>query len=218
MLRGIPTYPAHVEWETVTPTGAALIRVLAGEFGPLPAMAPSGQGFGAGEEREGPVPNLLRALLGSPVPALEGDTVTDIETNLDDMNPEHLPYLLEELLADGALDASLSPLSMKKGRPGQLLRVIARPQDRERLVQRILTESSSIGVRYQEMSRLKLPRELRVVPTPFGPVPVKRTRTPDGRTLTTPEYEACSRLAREHGVPLKRIYQAAERAAEEEPD
>jgi uncharacterized protein (TIGR00299 family) protein len=216
LLAGIPTYPAEVSWETVTPTGAALLATLVDHFGSMPPLTPTAQGFGAGDDRAGSLPNVLRGVLGITTPLLEGDVVAVLETNLDDMNPEHLPYLLEELMEDGALDASLSPLSMKKGRPGQLLRVIARPADRDRLARRILIESSAIGVRYQEMPRLKLLRESRHIPTRFGEIPVKRVRTPEGRVVMTPEYEACACAAREHGVSLQEVYEEALIAARQQ--
>ncbi len=216
LLEGIPTHPAEVAWETVTPTGAALVATLVHSFGPMPPLAPARQGFGAGEDREGPLPNVLRSVLGTSSSLLESDVVTVLETNLDDTNPEHLPYLIEELMTDGALDVSLSPLSMKKGRPGQLLRVVARPADRDRLARRVLLESSTIGVRFQDMPRLKLTRRSARVDTPFGRIPVKLMRLPDGGNLTTPEYEACARAARQHGVPLQRVYREAQRAAEDE--
>lgn len=213
LLRGVPTYPAGVAWETVTPTGAALIGTLVDGFGPMPAMRPEAQGFGAGEVREGPLPNVLRAVLGAPAPWLEADQVSVIETNLDDMNPEHLPFLVEQLLDDGALDVSLSPLAMKKGRPGQLLRVIVRPADRDRLARRVLRGSSALGVRFQEMSRLKQVREAREVQTRFGRVALQQARSPEGEPEITPEYESCARAARLYGVPLRVVYDAALRAA-----
>ena len=216
LLGGIPTYRADVAWETVTPTGAALVAEWVDAFGPMPPLVPRRQGFGAGEDRAGPLPNVLRGVLGSSSPVLEGDVVTVLETNLDDTNPEQLPYLIEELLADGALDVSLSPLSMKKGRPGQLLRVIAQPADRDRLAQRILLESSATGVRLQDMPRLKLARRAAQVDTPFGRIDVKVRQLPDGGRRATPEYEACARASRQHGVALQRVYREAQRAAEDE--
>ncbi len=215
LLRGVPTYPAEVEWETVTPTGAALLSTLADEFGVLPAMIPEAQGFGAGDDRAGALPNVVRACLGSPTDALASDVVNVLETNLDDMNPEHLPYLLDRLMDEGALDASLSPLAMKKGRPGQLLRVIARPADRERLARLILLESSALGVRTCEMPRLVLARESLRVHTRYGRIEVKVARMPDGRRQVAPEYEACARAARKHRVPLAEVYREAERAGSE---
>src|SRR5262249_4157756 len=161
LLVGVPTHPLDVEWETVTPTGAALLASLADEFGMLPALRPLATGYGAGDDRHGPLPNTLRAVLGEAERWLDRDRVAVIETNLDDMPPEQLPFLLERLMEDGALDASLSPLAMKKGRPGQLLRVLARPTDRERLARRILLESSALGVRFREEARLVVAREQR---------------------------------------------------------
>lgn len=213
-LRGVPTYPADVSWETVTPTGAAILGALCDAFGPMPALTPSAQGYGAGNDRPGSFPNVLRAVLGVGAPALDADVVSVLETNLDDMNPEQLPFLVETLLEAGALDVALSPLLMKKGRPGQLLRVLAHPSDRERLIRRILLESTTIGVRYHEMARQKLPRSSVTVPTRFGPIRVKRVRLPDGGTESAPEYESCARAARRHAVPLREVYRAAERAAE----
>ena len=213
LLWGVPSYPAGVEWETVTPTGAALLKTQVVEFGPMPAMLTSGQGFGAGRDRQGPMPNILRAILGEADPDFETDRVVQLETNLDDMNPEQLPYLIERLMQDGALDASLAPLAMKKGRPGQLLRVLARPEDRERLARRILLESTALGVRFQELQRLKRRREQLRVTTPFGEVTVVAVRTADGGRSFRPEYEDCASAARRADVPIDDVYRAAERAA-----
>ena len=218
LLVGIPTYPYDVEWETLTPTGAALLAALCQDFGPMPPLVPRAQGFGAGEQRPGPMPNVVRAVLGEVDGVLEHDVVSVIETNLDDMKPEQLPYLMERLLGDGALDVSLSPLAMKKGRPGHLLRVIARPGERDALARRILLESSAIGVRYSLMPRLKLARESRTVDTRFGRIRVKLVRLPDGGAMASAEYEDCARAARKHDVPIDEIYRAAERAAQEEGD
>jgi len=215
LLRGVPTVPAGVEWETVTPTGAALLKCSVDRFGPMPALTPARQGFGAGNDRPGPMPNVLRAVLSEVESELERDAVVVLETNLDDMNPEALPFLLERLMEDGALDASFSPLSMKKGRPGHLLRVIARPSDRERLARRVLSESSAIGLRQVEMSRVLLKRRSASVETPFGRIRVKLIEDPDGRRSATPEYDACARAARRHDVPLLEVYRSAERAAGE---
>jgi hypothetical protein len=213
LLRGVPTYPAEVRFETVTPTGAALLASLCEGFGPMPPLVPVAQGFGAGDDRDVPLPNVLRAVLGEREAGMRTDTVSLIETHLDDMQPEALPFLLERLMEEGALDASLQPLAMKKGRPGQLLRVLARPADRDRLARRILLDSSAIGVRFQEMARLKLDRRQRRVQTAYGRIAVKLVRTPDGALAASPEYEDCARAARRHGVPLRRVYRAAESAA-----
>ena len=216
LLRGLPTHPLEVSWETVTPTGAALVAELADDFGPMPAMSPSDVGYGAGEDRPGPLPNCLRAILGRRDSLLESDRICVLEANLDDMSPEHLPYLLERLMEEGALDAALSPLQMKKGRPGQMLRVLARPADRDRLARRILAESTSLGVRFQEAARWLLRRETRRVETPYGSIRVKLSWSPEGRPCAAAEYESCARAARRFGVPIQEVYRSAERRAEEE--
>lgn len=216
LLRGIPTVPYDVEWETVTPTGAALLATLVHEFGSLPALRPSAQGFGAGDDRRGPLPNALRALVGEAEPALARDEVAVLETNLDDMTPEHLAFLVERLHDEGALDASLAPLLMKKGRPGQALRVLARPSDAERLARLVLSDSSALGVRVQRVPRLVLRRAASSVTTKFGPIRVKLARAADGTQAVKPEYEACARAARKHGVAIATVTRAAQRRAEDE--
>ena len=215
LLRGVPTYGVAGTQETVTPTGAALIATLADGFGDLPPLTPEAQGFGAGDERGSELPNVVRAILGAAQTTLGSDTVHVLETNLDDTPPEQLPFILEQLMADGALDASLAPLTMKKGRPGQLLRVIVRAPDRERLARRILLESSSLGVRMSAWPRLVLERSRIAVTTEFGRVYVKCAHALDGETSFAPEYEDCARLARSSEVPIKRVYAAAVAAARE---
>jgi pyridinium-3,5-bisthiocarboxylic acid mononucleotide nickel chelatase len=216
LLRGIPTRAIGVDWETVTPTGAALLRGLVDRFGPMDGMVPLAQGFGAGNDRAGALPNVVRAILGEPDTRLERDLVTVLESHLDDMSPEALPFLIERLMEAGALDVALVPLIMKKGRPGQLLRVIASVADGERMARLILTHSTAIGVRTLDVPRLKLPRASRRVSTRFGRIAVKLVEDPDGRTLASAEYEDCARAARKHGVPLAEVVRAAERAAQSE--
>jgi hypothetical protein len=213
LLVGVPTHPIDVEWETVTPTGAALLAALVDEFGPMPALRPLATGYGAGDDRAGPLPNTLRAVLGEVDASLGRDRVSVLETHLDDMPPEQLPFLLERLMEDGALDAALSPLAMKKGRSGQLLRVLARPPDRERLARRILLESTALGVRHREEARLVLRRELRRVRTQYGSIQVKLAWGPDARLSAAPEYESCARAARRSGARLRDVYRAAEQQA-----
>jgi uncharacterized protein (DUF111 family) len=175
-------------------------------------MLPERQGYGAGDDRQGPAPNLLRAIVGREG-SLGRDTVTLIETHLDDTPPEQLPYLIDRLMEEGALDAALVPLSMKKGRPGQLLRVMARPVDRERLARRVLLESSALGVRTQEWPRLVLERRVTRVDTRFGKIRVKLATDPEGRTTAAAEHDDCARAARRAGVPLREVYREAEREA-----
>jgi uncharacterized protein (TIGR00299 family) protein len=212
LLRGIPTVPAHVPWETVTPTGAAILRTVVDEFRTLPAMVPAAVGIGAGDDREGPMPNVLRAILGRQGgPAW--DRIVQIETNLDDLVPEHFEYVMERLFEHGALDVSIQHIQMKKNRPGFLLRVLARPSDRHALAAVLFGESTAIGVRTSEADRLVLERESRRVETPYGRISVKVVRGAEGRVHVSAEYDDCKRAARRAGVPLRDVLRAAERAA-----
>lgn len=215
LLRGVPTVPLDVSWETVTPTGAALLTALADEYGAMPALRPLAQGFGAGDDRSGPLPNVLRAVLGELEPALGRDTVALLETNLDDMNPEHMPFLMERLLADGALDVSLVAQLMKKGRPGQLLRVLASPADADRIARRVLSDSSALGVRVQMVPRLTRVRSVRSVQTAYGEIRVKFAGSAALGESAKPEYESCARAARRHQVSIATVTRAADLAARE---
>jgi len=136
------------------------------------------------------------------------DEVTVIETNVDDSTPEHLGFLMERLFAEGALDVSFTPILMKKNRPGTMISVISRPEEGERLARLVLTHSSSLGVRMQRMERRSLPRRQEVVETPFGPVRVTIARAGEV-TKIAPEFEECARIARERGVPLPVVMEAA---------
>lgn len=212
LLRGIPSVPAHVEWETVTPTGAAILRNVVDDFGPLPAMTPQAVGYGAGNDRAGPMPNVLRAVLGR-ANHQGADRVLTLESHIDDMVPEHFDHLMERLFEAGALDVSLQHLQMKKNRPGFLLRVVARPAQRMELADLLLAESTAIGVRVTESDRVLLPREVRRFQTPFGRIAVKLAIDPRGHVRASPEYDDCKRAARKHGVALREVVRAAEAAA-----
>jgi uncharacterized protein (TIGR00299 family) protein len=211
LLRGLPTVPAHVDWETVTPTGAAILRTVVDEFRSLPAMTIDRIGHGAGEDRAGPMPNVLRAVLGRESGAL-ADRIVTLETHLDDLVPEHFDYLMERLFDAGALDVSLQHLQMKKNRPGFLVRVLARPSDRTVLARVLFAESTAIGVRATESDRLVLEREVRRVATRFGRLAVKVVWAGDGQPQVSAEYDDCKRAARRAGVPLREVVRAAEEA------
>lgn len=213
LLRGMPTVPAHVAWETVTPTGAAILRNIVDEFSPLPAMTIDKIGHGAGNDRAGEMPNILRAVLGS-TGQTSSDRISCLECNLDDFNPEHFDYLMERLFDEGALDVSLQNIQMKKNRPGFLVRVLARPDQRVRLSQVLMSESTTLGVRTTDWERVVLPRTRRKVATDYGRIAVKVTETPDGRLDYSAEYDDCKRAARKHKVALRDVVRAAERAAE----
>lgn len=209
LLRGAPTVPAHVEWETVTPTGAAILKSQVDSFGVMPAMTIDRIGLGAGNDRPGPMPNVLRAVLGE-VSGLQGDRVVCLECNLDDFNPEHFDYLMERLFDEGALDVSLHNVQMKKNRPGFLVRVLARPNDRVALSRCLLTESTTLGVRATDWDRLVLPRETRKVETPYGKIGVKFVHGEDGHVEVSAEYDDCKRAAKKHDARLRDVVRAAE--------
>lgn len=215
LLKGIPTVPAHVAWETVTPTGAAILRTVVDEFRNLPAMTVESIGYGAGNDRPGVTPNVLRAVLGRTA-GMQSDRIVCLETHLDDLVPEHFDYLLERLLDGGALDVSLQHLQMKKNRPGFLVRVLARLADRLPLARILFAESSAIGVRATESDRLMLEREIRRVDTPLGKVRVKIVSDGEGGTLVSPEYEDCKAIARKTGVPLRDVVREAAEAARQD--
>jgi len=204
LLVGVPTVPADVAWETVTPTGAAILRTVVDEFGALPAMTIERVGYGAGNERPGRLPNVLRAVLGRSG-GLRGDRVVSLETNLDDFVPEHFDYLMERLFDAGALDVALQHQQMKKNRPGFLLRVLGRPADRDALARIVFAESTAIGLRIAELDRLVLERSSVRLATPFGAIRVKRVRGADGRFEVSPEYDDCKRAARRSGVALREV-------------
>jgi len=216
LLKGIPTVPAHVEWETVTPTGAAILRVLVDEFTSMPAMTVEAVGLGAGNDRPGPVPNVLRAVIGRSNESLGRDRIVVLEANLDDLVPEHFDYVMERLFQAGALDVSIQHIQMKKNRPGFLLRVLARPGDRMNLAGILFAESGTLGVRSQEWERLLLGREQGRVETPYGRIAVKWVRDLDGTLQVSAEYDACRRAAQRADVPLREVVRCAEEMAREQ--
>lgn len=208
LLSGIPAYGVEQEKELVTPTGAVLAVELADDFGNMPDMIMQRTGYGAGNYvLNNEQPNLLRVFIGKTRPVQESTLVEIIETNLDDWNSEGFPYLCDQLFDAGALDVSLTPLLMKKGRPGQLLRVITDPAHALTLKEIILSETTAIGLRFRKEERMTLAREAVLVSTPWGELVAKKVCTPKG-TVIYPEYEACRKVAETYHIPLARVYQA----------
>jgi uncharacterized protein (TIGR00299 family) protein len=208
LLEGKPIYARGPAIELTTPTGAALATTLSAGFGALPAMSISTIGYGAGDHDFKGHANVLRVLIGDRTAATEATLVSVLEANIDDSSPQVLGYALERLLAAGALDASLSPLQMKKNRPGALLRVIARPEDQERLAEIVFAETSTLGLRIYPVERRVEQRRVIEVDTPFGTVRGKLS----GQGAFTPEYDDCRALAQQTGTPLPRILAAAQEA------
>ncbi len=208
LLRGKPVYSRGPEVELTTPTGAALAATLASSFGPLPPMRISSIGHGAGDRDFKQHANVLRVLIGERTAAPEATLVSVLEANIDDSSPQVLGYALERLMDAGALDASLSPLQMKKNRPGSLLRVIARPEDQERLAQIIFAETSTLGLRIHAAERRIEARSVIEVETPYGTVRGKIS----SQGTFAPEFEDCKAIAQRAGIPLPRVLAAAQEA------
>jgi len=202
VLKGYPVKSVNVEGELVTPTGAAIVAALSSKVSPFPSMIVEKIGYGMGKKEFPDRPNLLRLVLGEASQAYLTDRAVILESNIDDMNPEFYDYLMERLFQKGALDVALSPLQMKKNRPGTLLRVIAEEKDAEALSDLILRESTTLGVRSFSVNRKKLPREVREVETRYGKVRVKVS----GEIRFQPEYDDCRRIARGKGVPIQEVY------------
>jgi len=201
LLASKPVYSRGPAMELTTPTGAAVVATLAEEFGPMPAMAVDKIGYGAGFRDFHEHANVLRLMLGQPSGAAEATTITVMEANVDDLSPEVLAYAAERLLGAGALDVSLSPIQMKKGRPGSLLRVLAKPEDREVMARLIFSETSTLGLRMYSAERLVQARDWVQVATQYGMVRIKVS----GDGCFAPEYDDCRKLAQEKGVALKQV-------------
>lgn len=211
LLRGVPLAACDEPGELTTPTGAAVLTTLAGGFGPMPPMTLRASGTGAGTREGQTRPNILRVLIGETAAADgdETDTVALIEAQLDDATGQVLAHAGERLLAAGALDAYLTPIIMKKGRPGHLLTVLCRPEDCDALERVVLTETTTFGLRRSTTQRRKLAREHATVQTPHGPIRVKLGRLAGRVVQAWPEYDDCVAAAARTGAPLRQVQQAA---------
>ncbi len=208
-LRGFPTYDGGIAFELVTPTGAAIVGAHAESAARWPSMSPEHTGWGSGTADLADRPNLLRAVLGADTSLARTATHAVLEANLDDATGEVLAACIETLLAEGALDAWATPLTMKKGRPAYLLGAIAPVALADRLSGVMLRESTSLGVRRHDVTRVERPRHLEEVETRYGRVPVKIAGGPFGAEQRKPEFDACLALAREHGVTVREVLEAA---------
>jgi hypothetical protein len=215
LLTGVPVEGTDVPAELTTPTGAAIVREVAAGFGRLPPMIPERVGLGAGARCHEVRPGILRAILGVPTNgALDAPTCVVIEANIDDLTGEIAAHALTRLLEQGALDAWISPIHLKKGRPALTVSALVRRDDLERLGAALLAETTTIGLRHYAVGRMEMRREIREVETPFGPVRVKISRGYLGSANAAPEFEDCKRAAAAHGVPVKRVLAAAAGLAE----
>jgi uncharacterized protein (TIGR00299 family) protein len=209
LLTGKPIYSRGPAVELTTPTGAALATTLSTSFGPAPAMNLQSIGYGAGDHEFKEQPNVLRVLVGEKSGAVEATSVSVIEANIDDSSPQVLGYAMERLLEEGALDASISPLQMKKNRPGVLLHVIARPEDQERLAQIVFAETSTLGLRIYTAERRVLERHIVEIETQFGTVRGKVSGPSSAGGSFAPEFDDCKAIAARTGTPLRAVLAAA---------
>jgi uncharacterized protein (TIGR00299 family) protein len=209
LLKGIPIAPSSVEAELTTPTGAAIVATVAEQFGPLPAMTIDKIGYGAGTRDLDEQANLVRLVVGETAESIGEDQVWILETNLDDISGELVGHTTTLLLAAGALDVYTTAIQMKKNRPGVMLSVIGAASDLPDLEEILFRETTTLGIRRLPASRHKLRREPHQVATPWGMIAGKLATTPGGAVRFSPEYEACRRVAAEHGVPLQEVYETA---------
>jgi uncharacterized protein (TIGR00299 family) protein len=213
LLKGAPVYSSGIQVELVTPTGAAIVKTLAERFSSFPAMTIEKSGYGAGTRDFPGHANVVRLTIGESQAKFAAntsqETISVLEANLDDLNPQVFGYVVDRLLAEGALDTFALPVQMKKNRPGMLLTVLAKPEDASRLTQIIFTETSTLGVRRREEQRQALARKWITVVTRWGDVRLKVASMNGTVTNYAPEYEDCRKIAAEHHVPLKSVMQEA---------
>jgi uncharacterized protein (TIGR00299 family) protein len=209
LLRGFPVVDTGVRAELVTPTGAAILTTLATGAGRMPAMTVERVGYGAGTADLPDSPNVLRCFVGETAEAAGTETIAQVETTIDDMSPQLYEPLMDRLFEAGALDVFLTPVIMKRSRPGTVLTALC-PPDRVGDLSRVLfEESSTIGVRWSEMSRARLDREMVTITTAYGTLPAKVSRL-GGRIVTvTPEFADVARIAREKGLPVREVLDQA---------
>ena len=210
LLANAPVYSSGVQAELVTPTGAAIVKTLASRFAAFPEMKIEKSGYGAGSRDFPGHPNVVRLTVGEAVSATlaaktASETITVLEANLDDLNPQVFGYVMDRLLEEAALDVFGTPVQMKKNRPGMLLTVLCKPEDTSKLTQLIFTETTTLGVRRREEMRQTLARRWEKVGTAWGEVRIKIASMDGTVTNYAPEYEDCRRIAAEHHVPLKAV-------------
>ena len=209
LLSGAPIYSEGPAVELTTPTGAAIVTEMAEEFGPLPPMTTTSVGYGAGDRDFKDRPNLLRVMVGKTNAAQEAAEVHVIEANVDDMSPQLAGYVRERLLDAGALDVTLTPIFMKKDRPGFMLSVLSAPADHEKLGELIFVETTTLGLRSYPAARRVLERRWEAVDTKYGSVRVKVASENGTVRNVMPEYEDCKKIALDKGLPLKDVLQQA---------
>jgi len=218
LLGGAPIFASGPRAELLTPTGALLLTRYASNFGPVPAMRVTHVGYGAGDRDFPDTPNVLRVLVGEAADAAPTERIVVLACEIDDMNPQIFGVLMDRLYDAGALEVFYQPVQMKKNRPGTLVTIIAPPSKREALTTVLFRETTTIGVRFQEMQRERLDREIVAVETTLGPVRFKVARHGGAVVNAAPEFDDCARIAAERGLPVKDVQAAAQRAWMEKAD
>jgi pyridinium-3,5-bisthiocarboxylic acid mononucleotide nickel chelatase len=216
LLKGVPFYSSDITGELLTPTGAAIIKAVCDSYGPVPEMKVSSTGYGAGTRDYPKFPNVLRVMIGEIEAAVSNEErLLVIETNVDDMSPQLFGHVTERALELGALDCYLTSVQMKKNRPGVLLTLLCRREDREKFTQLLFRETTTLGIRSYEVDRRAIARETVSVKTQYGAVKVKVARLGEAIVNVMPEYEDCRRVALEQNIPLRVIEDDARRAYNE---
>ena len=212
LLGGAPVYSSGIQSELVTPTGALLITSYASSFGPVPPLTVDRAGYGAGDRDLPGTPNVLRVLVGESTDQPHAERIIVLQCEIDDMNPQLFGLVMERLYAAGALEVYFASVQMKKNRPGTLLTILARPEKREELSAIVFRETTTIGVRYHEVLRERLEREIVAVDTPIGTIRFKIARLGGTIVNAAPEFEDCLRIASERKVPVKDVQATASKA------
>ena len=212
LLAGVPVYAGSIAAELVTPTGALIVTEYADSYVPLPAMRVRSIGYGAGDRDFKGHPNVLRVLVGDQEVHETTERIVVVECEIDDMNPQLFGPLMDRLHEAGALDVFYAPVQMKKNRPGTLVTVLAPPELREAVAGLLFAETTTIGVRYQEVLRERLERDVRSITTPVGPIRFKIARRDGSVVNASPEFDDCANAARAHGLSIKDVQAMATKA------
>jgi len=209
ILRGAPTYAEGPTGELTTPTGAAILKATVSKFGLQPLMRASKVGHGAGSQNFADRPNILRVFIGETDDSFKEEGLIELQTSVDDMNPQAYPVVSDQLFAAGALDVAIAPVIMKKGRPGNMLTVLCSPQKSVELERILFIHTPTLGIRRRGVDRVSLQREIVKVKTAYGTIEVKVAQIPGGGVKQAPEFESVKKAANRHGVPHETVYRAA---------
>ncbi|HEX5875574.1 MAG TPA: nickel pincer cofactor biosynthesis protein LarC [Pyrinomonadaceae bacterium] len=209
LLKGVPFYSTDIKGELLTPTGAAIITTVCGDYGPIPQMTTESMGYGAGTREYQDFPNVLRVMLGDTAADAADERLWMLETNLDDASPQIVGHVMDRVFELGALDCFFTPVQMKKNRPGVLLSVLCEPDQKEAVMKLLFMETTTLGVRSYEVARRALQREVVQVETQYGMIDVKVARLEGRRVNEMPEFEQCRAAAAKAGVPVKVVEDAA---------